>query len=103
MKVNILDKNSIQDTLKNHKVDINSFGVETIHIFGSVARNDAKSSSDLDVLVKFKPGKKNFDNFMNLTFFLEDVFGVKVDLITIDSINGSFKKSVEEDSILIEI
>jgi len=77
--------------------------VETIHIFGSVARNDAKSSSDLDVLVKFKPGKKNFDNFMNLTFFLEDVFGVKVDLITIDSINGSFKKSVEEDSILIEI
>ena len=103
MKVNILDKNSIQETLKNHKVDINSFGVETIHIFGSVARNDAKSSSDLDVLVKFKPGKKNFDNFMNLTFFLEDVFGVKVDLITIDSINGSFKKSVEEDSILIEI
>jgi len=103
VKVNILDKNSIQDTLKNHKVDINSFGVETIHIFGSVARNDAKSSSDLDVLVKFKPGKKNFDNFMNLTFFLEDVFGVKVDLITIDSINGSFKKSVEEDSILIEI
>jgi len=103
VKVNILDKNSIQETLKNHKVDINSFGVETIHIFGSVARNDAKSSSDLDVLVKFKPGKKNFDNFMNLTFFLEDVFGVKVDLITIDSINGSFKKSVEEDSILIEI
>ncbi len=103
MKVNILDKNSIQETLKNLKVDINSFGVETIHIFGSVARNDAKSSSDLDVLVKFKPGKKNFDNFMNLTFFLEDVFGVKVDLITIDSINGSFKKSVEEDSILIEI
>jgi predicted nucleotidyltransferase len=103
VKVNILDKNSIQETLKNLKVDINSFGVETIHIFGSVARNDAKSSSDLDVLVKFKPGKKNFDNFMNLTFFLEDVFGVKVDLITIDSINGSFKKSVEEDSILIEI
>ena len=103
MKVNILDKNSIQETLKNLKVDINSFGVETIHIFGSVARNDAKSSSDLDVLVKFKPRKKNYDNFMNLTFFLEDVFGVKVDLITIDSINGSFKKSVEEDSILIEI
>ncbi|WCL51324.1 nucleotidyltransferase family protein [Leptospira sp. GIMC2001] len=103
VKVDILDKNSIQDALKKYKFDIDSFGVESLHIFGSVARNDANFSSDLDVLVKFKPGKKNYDNFMNLTFLLEDVFSVKVDLITIESINGSFKESVEEESILIEI
>lgn len=101
--VELLDRSSIQNSLKNFKKELNILGVETIHLFGSVARNEANQNSDIDLLVKFKPGMKNFDNYINLTFLLEDLFRVKVDLLTIDSISGSIKNSVERESVLIEI
>lgn len=82
-KVNILDANSIQNSLKQYKQELDLLGVETIHIFGSVARNEANLNSDIDFLVKFKPGMKNFDNYINLTFLLENLFNVKVDLLTL--------------------
>ena len=43
--------------------------------------------SDVDVLVIFEASQKNFNNFMNLSFFLEDLLERKVDLITIDSLS----------------
>ncbi|TGL65429.1 nucleotidyltransferase family protein [Leptospira jelokensis] len=101
--VNFLDANSIQNSLKKCKQELDLLGVETIHLFGSVARNQAKLNSDIDFLVKFKPGMKNFDNYINLIFLLEDLFKVKVDLMTADSISGSIKNSVESESVLIEV
>ncbi|MCG6145848.1 nucleotidyltransferase domain-containing protein [Leptospira sp. 2 VSF19] len=101
--VELLDSNSIQNSLKNYKKELDILGVETIHLFGSVARNEAKQNSDIDFLVKFKSGMKNFDNYINLTFLLEDIFKVKVDLLTTDSISGSLKISVESESVLIEV
>ncbi|QOI36706.1 nucleotidyltransferase (plasmid) [Leptospira interrogans serovar Icterohaemorrhagiae] len=75
------------------------WGVQAIHIFGSVARKDANPKSDIDFLITFKSEMKNFDNYINLTFLLE----VKVDLLTSDSFSGSLKQSVEKESILIEV
>ncbi|TGK88561.1 nucleotidyltransferase [Leptospira bourretii] len=101
--VELLDSNSIQNSLKNYKKELDILGVETIHLFGSVARNEARQNSDIDFLVKFKSGMKNFDNYINLTFLLEDIFKVKVDLLTTESISGSLKISVESESVLIEV
>ncbi|MCW7469734.1 nucleotidyltransferase family protein [Leptospira kanakyensis] len=101
--VEILDSDSIQNPLKIYKKELDSLGVETIHLFGSVARNEANQNSDIDFLVKFKPGMKSFDNYIDLTFLLEDLFNVKVDLLTTDSISGSLKNSLESESVLIEV
>lgn len=101
--VELLDKSSIQNSLKDYKNELEILGVETIHLFGSVARNEAKKNSDIDFLVKFKPGMKNFDNYINLTFLLEDLFKVKVDLLTTESISDSLKKTLESESVLIEV
>ncbi|MCW7480714.1 nucleotidyltransferase family protein [Leptospira kanakyensis] len=101
--VEFLDSDSIQNSLKHYKKELDSLGVETIHLFGSVARNEANQNSDIDFLVKFKPGMKSFDNYIDLTFLLEDLFNVKVDLLTTDSISGSLKNSLESESVLIEV
>ena len=50
-------------------------------MFGSVARDEASPSSDVDVLVEFS-GEASFDQFMDLTCYLEDLFGRSVDLVT---------------------
>jgi predicted nucleotidyltransferase len=57
------------------------FHVTALHVFGSVARDEAGPDSDLDVLVDFAD-TPTFARFMDLKFLLEDEFGVRVDLVT---------------------
>ncbi|HAV40651.1 MAG TPA: nucleotidyltransferase [Aquificaceae bacterium] len=72
----------IKEILSSHLDEIrNRFGVREIGIFGSYVRSEESKESDLDVLVEFEEGKKNFDNYMDLKFYLEDLFGIKVDLV----------------------
>jgi len=45
--------------------------VRRLGLFGSVARSKEEEESDVDVLVEFAPGRKGFDNFIQLVFLLE--------------------------------
>lgn len=79
-------------TLKEHeKLIRQKFGVKRIGIFGSFARGEEREDSDLDVLVVFEEGQKTFDNYMDLKFFLEDLFGRKVDLVTEKALKPQLK------------
>ena len=44
-------------------------------------------NSDVDILVAFEPDQKTFDNFMDLSFFLEDLLGRPVDLVTVEALS----------------
>jgi uncharacterized protein len=78
------------------------FGVKKIGIFGSFARGDSGEQSDVDVLVEFEPDKNTFDNFMDLLFYLEDLFGKKVDLITIGGLHQYIRPFVEREVVWCE-
>ncbi len=86
--------------LKEHLKEIRSFKVLKISIFGSVARNQEKPNSDIDVLIKFD-GPASFDQYMDLKFFLEDLFDRKVDLVTENAIRPEIQKYVEKDLIRV--
>jgi len=70
------------------------YGIKHIGVFGSFAKNEQKETSDIDVLVEFEKGAKTFDNYMNLKFFLEELFGRKVDLVIIDALKPDIKDRV---------
>lgn len=57
------------------------YQVESLAVFGSMARGDDHEGSDVDILVRFE-GKPTFDNFMGLKLDLEDILGRRVDLLT---------------------
>lgn len=73
--------------LNENKAVIKKYGVRRLGIFGSFSRNEQNANSDLDLLVDFLPGKKNYDNFINLTYFIEDSIHRKVELITKESLS----------------
>jgi hypothetical protein len=73
------------------------FGVKRIGIFGSHARGEEKATSDVDVLVEFEV--PSFDNFMDLAFFLEDLFGRDVDLVTIGGLSPYIAPFVEREVV----
>ena len=74
-------------------------GVAKIGIFGSAARGGERPDSDVDVLVLFAPGQATFRNFMELAYFLEDLFGRRVDLVTDNGLNVHIRPIVEKEVI----
>ena len=80
-------KQELIDALNEHRATIKSFGVLSLGIFGSFRKGNYTEESDIDLLVDFVPGKKNFDNFMDLSFYLEDLTGRKVELVTPKSLS----------------
>lgn len=70
---------------------IKKYGVKRIGLFGSYVRGEERVESDLDILVEFERGKKTFDNYMGLKFFLEDLSGCKVDLVISETIKPDLK------------
>ena len=80
-------KEQIFTLLRRHQRDLRRLGVQRCGLFGSFVRNEAQARSDVDILVEFTPTKKSFDNFMHLAFFLENLFGRTVDLITPESLS----------------
>jgi len=78
--------------LRQHEPEIRQrFGVAKIGIFGSFVRGEERPDSDVDVLVTFRKGKETFDNYMDCKFYLEDLFGRRVDLI----MKGAIKKRLK--------
>ena len=87
-------------TLKEHeKLIRQKFGVKRIGIFGSFARGEEKEDSDLDVLVVFEEGQKTFDNYMDLKFYLEDLFGREVDLVTENALRPQLKDIIMKEVV----
>lgn len=90
--------NTIEILKKHEGIIRQKYGIKKIGVFGSFARGEEKEGSDIDVLVNFEEGAKTFDNFMELKFFLEDLFGRKVDLVTFEALRPQLK-----DDILKEV
>lgn len=83
------------EILKKHENILRGkYHVRKIGVFGSFARGEEREGSDIDVLVDFEDGAKTFDNFMELKFFLEDLFGRKVDLVTVSALRPQLKEDI---------
>jgi predicted nucleotidyltransferase len=80
-------KEHILTLLHDHQHPIRQFGVKRLGLFGSFVRDQQDTESDVDVLVEFEPERKSFDAFMQLAFFLEDLFERRVELVTPESLS----------------
>lgn len=80
-------KQELIQKIVDSKKQILGYGVKEIGIFGSFVRNEAKESSDIDFLIEFYPEQKNFDNFMELAFYLQNLLGRKVEIVTPQSLS----------------
>lgn len=82
MQTAIQNKSMLLSALVENKQKIRSFGVSRLGIFGSFITGKLSPDSDVDLLVEFEPQQKNYDNFMDLSFYLEDLLGRKIELVT---------------------
>lgn len=76
------------------------FGVERLGVFGSASRDEATSDSDIDILVAFR-GPATFDGYFDLKFYLEELLGREVDLVTEKALREELREKVEKDLIRV--
>jgi hypothetical protein len=80
-------KERVLSLIQARQDHIRTFGVRRLGLFGSFARGQQDRDSDIDVLVEFEPGRKTFDNFIQLAFFLEELFERRVELVTTEALS----------------
>ncbi|MDE1857356.1 MAG: nucleotidyltransferase domain-containing protein [Candidatus Micrarchaeota archaeon] len=90
----IIDREEILRLLGSSKKTIREFGVRQIGLFGSYASGKNGPDSDIDILIEFEKGRKDFHSYMGLKHFLEDLFGRKVDLVIKDSVRPELRGSI---------
>ncbi|HLM71340.1 MAG TPA: nucleotidyltransferase family protein [Polyangiaceae bacterium] len=86
--------------LQAHREDLRRLGVKSLSLFGSMARDEARPDSDIDLLVEFAD-PATFDAFMDLKFYLEDLLGRRIDLVTSKALKPRIRPSVEREAILV--
>lgn len=87
MNTSVLTKQDILTVLQENGAQIKALGVKRLGLFGSFARGQQTSGSDVDLLVEFESGQKTFDNFMRLSFLLEDLLQRRVELVTLEALS----------------
>ena len=82
--------------LRQNKAEITSYGVKSLALFGSVARDEARPGSDVDLLVEFDRQVGLF-GLIALQQRLEELLGCPVDVGTPDSLKDRIRPHVMED------
>jgi len=87
MDTPVQTKRKALSLIEEHRDRIKALRVKKLGLFGSFVREEQGVESDIDLLVEFEQGKKTFDNFIHLSFFLEDLFKRRVELVTTESLS----------------
>jgi len=95
-----MDRERIFQVLQEQQNELIRRGVESLAVFGSVARGDYSPESDLDVLVEFNRPIGLFE-FIRLKLFLEQTTGCRVDLVTPDALHPVLRDQILGEAVYV--
>ncbi len=94
-----MKKEQVTAVLEKNRKEIHAFHVRALYLFGSVVRDEAKETSDVDLLVEFEPDAHvGLFEFARLQRILSNMLGCGVDLVTPDSLHRSLKRRILEEA-----
>jgi uncharacterized protein len=94
----MVSKSEILASLQEHRAELGQrFSVSRIGLFGSYLHGNADEESDIDVLVDL--AEPTFDHYMELKFFLEDLFHHPVDLVLAETLKPRLKPLVAQEVV----
>ena len=92
----------VKNRLAEQRAEIRkTFHVKRIGIFGSFVRDRQTKRSDVDILVEFEKGHKDFFNYMRLKYYLEASLGRKVDLVIKEAVKPRLKERIFNEVLYV--
>jgi len=93
-----MQRDHVRELLAAHRDEIAAFGVQSLALFGSVARDEARPGSDVDILVRFSQ-PIGFFGLIRLQWFLESLLSRPVDLVTPDGLKPQLRERILREVI----
>ena len=94
-----MQKTNVIQTLTQHKAKLSQqFAVSRLALFGSTARDTANNNSDIDILVSFD-GTATSQRYFGVQFYIEDLLGCPVDLVTEKALRAELRPYIEHEAI----
>jgi len=94
-----MNKNETLKLLQAHKAELmKQFSVIGLALFGSTARDAASPNSDIDILVEFD-GPATSARYFGVQFYLEDLLGRPVDLVTAKALRPELRPFIEREAL----
>lgn len=88
----------VLDTLAAHRVELQEMGIESLALFGSVARDEAVAASDVDLLVEFNRPVGLF-HFARVQRTLSELLGCSVDLVTRAALRDEMRDEILQEAV----
>ncbi len=85
--------------LSDHRDELKRLGVRSLALFGSVARNEAGPTSDVDLLVEFDGRTMGLFGFLEIKEYLEGILGCPVDLVTRAAVIEELKEDIYGEAV----
>src|SRR6266567_5453842 len=96
-----MDKSTVIAKLREHEPELKAAGITRLSLFGSVARGDASSQSDVDLVAEFDPAKQfSLLDMVGLENRLTDILGVRVDLTPARALKDRIRERVTREAEL---
>ncbi len=96
----VVDLDAIRERRSEILQRASEHGARNVRVFGSAARGDARPSSDLDLLVEMETGRSLMD-FVGLWQELEDLLGLRVDLVSEGGISPHLREQILSEAIAL--
>ena len=94
-----MNRAEVLDQLARNKPTLVArYGVDRLALFGSTVRNAARTDSDIDILVSFD-GPATSERYFGVQFFLEDLLGRPVDLVTDKALRPELRPFIEREAV----
>jgi len=93
-----MERDQILALLKSRRRQLKKFGIHSLAVFGSVARDQARKNSDVDILVDFEKPVGLFE-YARLKMYLEDILGREVDLVTPEALRKELREEILREAI----
>ena len=94
-----MSRDEVLALLRAHKQVLERrFGIVDLALFGSYARDSATADSDIDILVRFD-GPATLKRYFGAQFYIEDLLGRSVDLVTDNALRRELRPYVEQEAI----
>jgi uncharacterized protein len=85
--------------LKRHEPELRQLGVERLFLFGSVARDEAREDSDVDLFFDYKKGDLDLFGLMDIKERASVILGGRADIMTRDSIHRMLRSRIEQSAV----
>ena len=93
-----MDRETVSTRLRQRRAELEQMGVQSLELFGSVARDEAGLDSDVDILIAFSRPVGLF-HFINVKDLLESILGQSVDLVTRDALKPQLREHILEEAV----